>query len=260
MNRLQKLFAEKKENIVSIYFTAGFPKLNNTTEILKEIVYAGADIIEIGIPFSDPMADGPTIQVSSHKALENGMNLDLLFDQLDGIRKEVDVPLIMMGYFNPILSYGVEKLCQSCKNAGIDALIIPDLPIREYEQLYKPYFVDNGLENIFLISPKTTDERIKKIDELSNSFIYMVSSSSITGAKNQIAPDQIAYFERIKKMGLKNPLLIGFGISNKETYNIACRHANGVIIGSAFIKMLTEAKGSLKQNIHKFFASITSGK
>jgi len=256
MNRLQKLFSEKKENIVSIYFTAGFPKLNNTVEVLQEIVYAGADVIEIGIPFSDPMADGPTIQVSSHKALENGMNLDLLFEQLEGIRKEVEIPLIMMGYFNPILRYGVEKFCESCKKVGIDGLIIPDLPIREYEEMYKPAFEANGLENVFLISPKTSDDRIRKIDELSNSFIYMVSSSSITGAKNQISPEQIAYFERIKKMGLKNPLMIGFGISNNETYKIACKYASGVIIGSAFIKMLTEAKGSIKKNIHKFIDGI----
>lgn len=256
MNRLKKLFTEKKENIVSIYFTAGYPKLNNTAEILKEIAYAGADIIEIGIPFSDPMADGPTIQKSSDQALSNGISLPLIFEQLEDIRKETDIPLIMMGYLNPVMQYGIENFCKKCNEVGIDGLILPDLPMREYEEEYLDVFKENGLENIFLITPQTSDDRIQKIDQLSDSFIYVVSSASITGAKNQIDPSQEAYFKRINDMKLNNPLLIGFGISNNQTYKIACNYSSGVIIGSAFIKMLSTAEGSFKTNIQNFISSI----
>ncbi len=254
-NRIDQLFKAKRENILSVYFTAGYPALEDTRTIIKSLADNGVDLIEIGIPFSDPVADGPTIQASNQSALDNGMTLSLLFDQLNGIRQEVDIPLILMGYLNPILQFGIEAFCRRANEIGIDGLIIPDLPMQEYLSHYKPTLDDFGLHNVFLISPQTHPERILEIDKHTEGFIYMVSSASITGAKSAITDDQEAYFERIEAMNLKNPTLIGFGISDKYTFLKACRHANGAIIGSAFIKALAK-EADLQTNISNFIGSI----
>ena len=235
MNRINKVF-EKKKNLLSIYFTAGFPKINDTLKIIKELDKSRVDMIEIGLPFSDPLADGPTIQKSSEKALINGMTTNLLFDQLKDLRKISDVPVVIMGYFNPILQYGIERFCSNCKDVGIDGLIIPDLPADIYKKNYKNIFKKHKLNMMFLITPQTSNERINLIDNLSKGFIYMVSSYSVTGARDFFDEYQIDYFKRIKKMKLSNPVLIGFGIGNNNTYKTACKYSSGAIIGSAFIK------------------------
>ena len=239
MNRINKVL-NNKSDILSIYFTAGFPNLSDTTTIIKNLDNCGVDIIEIGLPFSDPLADGPTIQNSSNIALSNGMTTKKLFEQLKGLRKETDIPLIIMGYFNPIMQYGIESFCKDCELAGIDGLIIPDLPAEIYSNDYKTIFEKYNLLNMFLITPQTSDERIKFIDKISSGFIYMVSSFSITGAVNSFKKEQKEYFDRINKMDLKSSLLIGFGISNKETFKDAINHSQGAIIGSAFIKFISE--------------------
>jgi tryptophan synthase alpha chain len=239
MNRIDKKLKEEGK-LLSIYFTAGYPSLDDTVDIIFKLQESGVDMIEIGLPFSDPLADGPTIQDSSTKAIKNGMNTNVLFDQLKGIRDKVSIPLIIMGYFNPILQYGVENFCKKCNEIGIDGLIIPDLPIDYYEANYKSIFEENHLYNMFLIAPQTSDERIRKIDSISNGFIYMVSSSSITGSKNSFSPEQINYFERIEKMNLKTPRIIGFGVGDYHTFNTVIKYSKGAIIGSAFIKNLHE--------------------
>ena len=239
MNRIDKKLKEEGK-LLSIYFTAGFPNLNDTADIIIKLQESGVDMIEIGLPFSDPLADGPTIQDSSMSAINNGMNTDILFNQLKDIRDKVCIPLIIMGYFNPILQYGVEKFCKKCNEIGIDGLIIPDLPIDYYLENYKSIFEQNKLYNMFLIAPQTSDERIRKIDSISKGFIYMVSSSSITGSKNSFSSEQINYFERIEKMNLNSPRIIGFGVGNKETFNATVDYSKGAIIGSAFIKNLNE--------------------
>jgi len=239
MNRIDKKLKEEGK-LLSIYFTAGFPNLNDTIDIIIKLQESGVDMIEIGLPFSDPLADGPTIQDSSMSAINNGMNTDILFNQLKDIRDKVSIPLIIMGYFNPILQYGVEKFCKKCNEIGIDGLIIPDLPIDYYLENYKSIFEQNKLYNMFLIAPQTSDERIRKIDSISKGFIYMVSSSSITGSKNSFSSEQINYFERIEKMNLNTPRIIGFGVGNKETFNATVNYSKGAIIGSAFIKNLHE--------------------
>lgn len=236
MNRINKLFETKKENILSVYFTAGFPKLNDTVEIILQLEKNGVDLIEIGIPFSDPTADGPTIQRSSETALKNGMSLELLFEQLKDIRKSVKIPLVLMGYFNPVYQFGVERFCEKCAEIGIDGTILPDLPLNEFEGEYKDIFAKNNLHNILLITPQTSENRIRQIDAACSGFIYMVSSSSTTGTGKKVEDFQISYFERIQKMDLKNPRLIGFGISDHATFANACKYANGAIIGSAFVK------------------------
>ncbi len=240
MNRINKLFAEKGNNILSVYFTAGYPQLNDTVEIIKQLSAQGVDMIEIGIPFSDPMADGPVIQNSSQIALANGMTQNTLFEQLKEIRKVTDIPLVLMGYVNPVLQFGFEKLCQKAQEVGVDGFIIPDLPMAEYLDEFKSTADKYGMENILLITPETPEERIRLIDEHSNGFIYMVSSAATTGAQDSFAGSKEAYFQRIKDMNLKNPTVIGFGISNKETFDSACAHASGAIVGSAFIKALGE--------------------
>ena len=237
MNRIDQIFQNKKD-ILSLYFTAGFPKLDDTLKIIKELDTCNIDMIEIGLPFSDPLADGPTIQKSSEKALKNGMTTDLLFNQLDGLRKITDIPVVIMGYFNPILQYGFEKFCNNCKKTGVDGLIIPDLPVNIYKKSYKNKIENFGLNMMFLITPQTSNERIHAIDNISKGFIYMVSSFGVTGAKDNFDKYQIEYFKRIKKMELSNPLLIGFGISNNKTFKSACENSNGAIIGSAFINHL----------------------
>jgi len=246
-NRINKLLAAKPKNILSVYYTAGFPKLNDTVSIAKSLEDAGADIIEIGIPFSDPVADGPVIQASNKVALDNGMNLKLLIEQVSEIRKQVKLPIILMGYINPVLQYGIEKFCKDASSAGVDGVILPDLPLFEYETEYKTLFEQHGLKNIFLISPTTSEDRIRKIDDASNSFIYAVSASSTTGAKNGFSLEQEDYFKRLQTLKLKNPFLIGFGISNNETFKKASDYSAGAIVGSAFIRLLSQVKDVNKE-------------
>tara|TARA_R110002051_G_scaffold13435_4_gene44992 strand:+ start:8523 stop:9284 length:762 start_codon:yes stop_codon:yes gene_type:complete len=238
MNRINKKLQENKK-LLSIYFTAGYPSLNDTVSVLTQLQESGVDLVEIGLPFSDPLADGPTIQESSTAALKNGMTTQLLFDQLKDIRKTIHIPLIIMGYFNPMLQYGVEKFCATCAEIGIDGLIMPDLPLAEYEAEYKAIFEKHGLINVFLITPQTSDARIKQIDAASDGFIYMVSSASTTGAQSGFGNTTTDYFKRIHDMQLKNQQIVGFGISNSETFEAATAFAKGAIIGSAFVKHLT---------------------
>ena len=239
MNRIQQALQQDKK-LLSIYFTAGFPRLDDTVTIIRELEKSGADMIEIGLPFSDPLADGPTIQESSTDALRNGMTTAKLFEQLEGIREEVTIPLIIMGYFNPMMQYGMEDFCKRCNELGIDGLIIPDLPLREYELEYKALFDKYNLDMVFLITPQTSEARIRQIDAASNSFIYMVSTASTTGAQSGFSQQTTAYFDRIAAMELNSECIVGFGISSADTFKAATRKAQGAIIGSAFIKMLRE--------------------
>jgi len=256
MNRIDKLFSEKKDNILSVYFTAGYPFLESTTHIIRALEDSGADMVEIGMPFSDPMADGPVIQRSNESALHNGMTLKLLFNQLNMIRKEVKIPLLLMGYLNPVIQFGVENFCQHCSEAGIDGVILPDLPPLVYQEEYSASFEKFNLYNVLLISPQSDNERILSIDKISKGFIYMVSTSSVTGAKGNFSGEQISYFNRVKEMNLKNPGLIGFGISDNETFMNACKYSNGGIIGSAFVKMLGQQKGDLSDGITHFVSEM----
>lgn len=238
MNRInQKLNEDKK--LLSIYFTAGYPNLNDTVTIIENLEKSGVDMIEIGLPFSDPLADGPTIQASSTEALKNGMTTEVLFKQLKDVRKTVSIPLIIMGYFNPMLQYGVEAFCKKCQEIGINGLIIPDLPVDVYNEHYKSTFEKYGLINVFLITPQTSKERIKFIDSISNGFIYMVSSASVTGSSKGFGDTQTNYFKHIADMQLNNPQIVGFGINNNDTFTQATTYAKGAIIGSAFIKHLS---------------------
>lgn len=241
MNRINQKLLERKK-LLSIYFTAGYPALEDTVQIIQDLEKGGVDMIEIGLPFSDPLADGPTIQESSTTALKNGMTTERLFAQLKDIRNHVSIPLTVMGYFNPMLQYGVEAFCAKCHAIGIDGIIMPDLPLDVYQEQYASLFGKYGLLNIFLITPQTSPERIRQIDAASDGFIYMVSTASVTGSKEGFGSAQTDYFERIAKMDLKNPQIVGFGIKDAQTFEIATRHAKGAIIGSAFIKHLT-AKG-----------------
>ena len=238
MNRLNKLFSSGKDHLLSIYFTAGYPALNTTVDIAEALEKAGVDFLEVGFPYSDPVADGPTIQHSSQVALENGMNLNQLFEELKDIRQRVSIPILLMGYVNPMVQYGVERFCKKAAEVGVDGVIVPDLPMYEYENLYARSFKDNNLSNIFLVTPQTSEERISKIDGLSDSFIYLLSSSSITGKNLEVSNSIEDYYKRVKSMELKNPAIIGFGISNTETFDKACEYAQGAIVGSAFVKFL----------------------
>ncbi|WP_104384932.1 tryptophan synthase subunit alpha [Sphingobacterium sp. HMA12] len=233
---------EKKEGnpLLSIYFTAGYPELDSTLRIAKKLEEAGADFLEIGFPYSDPVADGPVIQHSSEVALANGMTVKKLFEQLRELRQQVKIPVFLMGYVNPVIQFGVEKFCEECKNVGVNGVIIPDLPMYEYEDLYKETFEKNGIANIFIVTPQTSTERIRKIDSLSNSFIYLLSSNATTGKTLDVGEDTNAYFKRIHDLQLNNPLIVGFGISNKEAFQKASQHTAGAIIGSAFVKRLGE--------------------
>jgi tryptophan synthase alpha chain len=257
-NRISRLFDEKPGQALNVYFTAGFPQLHDTVTILEALQEAGVDLIEIGMPYSDPVADGETIQASNQAALENGMTIRLLLEQLQGIRQKVSVPILLMGYLNPVIQYGMERFCQACQQIGIDGLILPDMPLAEYQEEYKPLFDQYGLFNIFLITPQTSEARIRLIDEISDGFIYMVSSASVTGATSGISEQQEAYFKRIQAMNLRNPRLIGFGISNHETFTRASQYAQGAIIGSAFIKVLQKAT-DLKRDITDFVNSVKKG-
>ena len=243
MNRLNELFKKKTTPILSIYFTAGYPNLDSTLDIAEALERGGADFIEIGFPYSDPVADGPVIQASSQVALNNGMTLSILFEQLKDLRKRVSIPVLLMGYVNPVLQYGVENFCNKAAEVGVDGVIVPDLPMYEYENLYKNCFLENKLSNIFLVTPQTSEERIRKIDELSNGFIYLLSSSSTTGKDLQVSDAADAYFQRIKNMELRNPTMIGFGISDQKSFDKAAEYTRGAIVGSAFVKTLADPDG-----------------
>lgn len=259
MNRIDTLFRTRKEKILSVYFTAGFPSAGSTAGIIKDLADAGADMIEIGIPFSDPLADGPVIQHSSETALRSGMSINLLFQQLKDIRKEVNIPLVIMSYINPVLKFGIEEFCMKCTETGIDGMILPDLPPEFYREKYRDIIEEHGLYNILLISPQTSDERIRMIDSISKGFIYLVSSSSTTGIRRGFSEEQTGYFRRIREMNLVNPIIIGFGISDRQTFRQACQSADGAIIGSAFIKVIGE-KGAARENIREFIETIKSDK
>ena len=254
MNRLDKLFAEKKTNVLNIYCTAGYPQLNSTTEVIAALQNNGADIIELGMPYSDPLADGEVIQASSSVALQNGMTIETLFNQLKNIRTTINLPIILMGYMNPVLQFGIEKFCAAANEVGIDGVILPDLPMYEFETMYKPLFDKNNLKFIFLVTPETSEERIKKIDSLCSGFIYAVSSSSTTG-KNKAIEGQEGYFKRLQQMNLKNPVLVGFGIKDKATFTSACKYTNGAIIGTAYIKAL-ENTADISQTTKDFLNNI----
>jgi len=255
MNRISALFKSTQEPILNIYATAGYPNFGDTMLVLNALQEGGVDIIEIGMPYSDPVADGETIQQSNQISLDQGMTVSHLFDQLKNMRESISVPVLLMGYINPVLQFGVERFCQKCQEVGVDGLILPDLPLAEYQQSYQSIFEQFGLLNIFLITPQTSDERIKQIDAISEGFIYMVSSASTTGAKTGISSDQEAYFKRIDNMNLKNPRLVGFGISDRESFLKASNGASGAIIGSAFVKLLGNAK-NLSEEIVGFVKSI----
>lgn len=257
MNRLDKLFQNKKQDVLSIYYTAGFPKLNDTVPVLAALQKAGVDLVEIGIPYSDPVADGETIQASDQRSLKNGMTLKVLFEQIKDIRSAgITMPVVLMGYFNPIFQYGVEAFCKQCKAVGVDGLIIPDLPFDEYNLHYKEIFEANGIFNILLITPQTSDERVRMIDESSNGFIYMVSSASVTGSTSGVDENMEAYFERINKLNLKNPRLVGFGIKDKESFNKAAQFSTGAIIGSQFVRVLDSSGDNLSEGISNFIQSL----
>lgn len=254
MNRIEKLFSVKQKNILNVYCTAGYPLLNSTADALYALQKHGADMVEIGMPYSDPLADGPVIQQSSSVALQNGMTIQKLFEQLKDCRKDFHLPLVLMGYLNPVMQFGIEKFCKQAKDVGVDGIILPDLPMYEFENEYRKYFEQNGVNFIFLITPETSEERIREIDRLSNGFIYAVSSSSTTGNNKGIG-QQEDYFIRLKKMDLKNPILVGFGIKDKQTFQSACKYSNGAIIGSAYIKALQHT-GDIEEATEQFLDSI----
>ena len=257
MNRIENLFQRKKKDILNIYFTAGYPELDSTGPIIRSLEKAGVDLIEVGMPYSDPLADGPTIQQSGQVALRNGMTLEVLFEQIREVRQQTDIPLILMGYFNQVMQYGEQAFFHRCAEVGIDGLILPDLPLVEYEAHYREMLKTRGLSISFLITPQTPEERIRKIDALSRGFVYMVADASITGAKSGISTTQEAYFQRIAAMDLRQPRLIGFGIASHESFRTACNYANGAIIGSAFIKAL-RAGDQLETSIEHFIQRIKS--
>ncbi len=259
-NRITDLFSQKNKRLLNVYFTAGFPNLDDTTSILRGLQAAGVDLVEIGMPYSDPVADGETIQLSNGQALANGMSLKTLFSQLADCRKDatgepVTVPILLMGYINPVLQFGVENFCQKCQEVGVDGVILPDLPLDLFLDEYAPIFREYGILNVNLITPQTTEDRIRHIDRESDGFIYMVSSSSITGSVKGVSDSMMAYFERIQAMNLRNPRLIGFGINNHETFDTASQYANGAIVGSAFIRHLSE-KGTSPESIRAFVETI----
>jgi tryptophan synthase alpha chain len=239
-SNIDQLFQRKNKRVLNVYCTAGYPKMDSLLTVMKALQKHGADLIEIGMPYSDPLADGPVIQASSSRAIENGITLTALFVQLREFRKQIHVPVILMGYMNPVLQYGFQKFCEDARAAGIDGLILPDLPMYEFESVYGPVIKKSGLDFIFLVTPETSEERIRKLDELSNGFLYAVSSSSTTGNDKNLQ-DQSPYFRKLKRMKLKNPILVGFGIKDKASFQQACEYANGAIIGSAYIRAISNA-------------------
>ncbi len=257
-NRLTKRLNTQSKNILSLYCTAGFPKLNDTVHIIECLEKAGADMIEVGMPFSDPLADGPTIQMSNSVALQNGIHIPIIFEQLQNIRQSVQVPIILMGYLNPVLQFGIEAFCKRCNDIGIDGLIVPDLPLNIYIQQYKAIFERYHLSNICLITPRTSPERIQQIDDHSQGFIYAVSSNSTTGNQAVQAVNNNAFFENLQAMSLKNPVITGFNIRDKASFDRACQYTNGAIIASALIKRLKETK-NVEQEINDFVKSIREG-
>ncbi len=257
MNRIDKLFKQETNEVLSVYFTAGFPNLNDTVPVIQSLEKNGVKLIEIGIPFSDPMADGPVIQSSGSKALKNGMNLKLLFSQLATVRDSVQIPLVLMGYLNPIMQFGFDHFCAECKRCGVDGIIIPDLPFEDYLENYKSTAEAHGLHIIMLITPETSEDRIRLIDKHTGGFIYMVSTASVTGAKSAFGDENLAYFRRVNAMNLQNPRLIGFGISNKPTFDAACDAASGAIIGSKFVSLL-ESEKTIDEAVGKLIEAINN--
>ena len=253
MKRIKDLFQRKQNGILNVYCTAGYPQLESTLGVMQCLQANGADLIELGMPYSDPLADGPVIQASGTKALQNGMTISKLFDQLKDFRKEITIPVILMGYLNPLLQYGFEKFCSKAAEVGIDGLIIPDIPIYEYENEYKEIIQKHNLDFIFLVTPETSEERIKKLDELSSGFLYAVSSSSITGSDKDFSTVE-DYLKRLQEMNLQNPVLVGFGIKDKATFQAACKYANGAIIGSAYIKAIENS--NMEEATKKFFEGV----
>ena len=256
MNRINQLFANNPTKLLSIYFCAGAPRLEGTANVIRTLAKNGISMIEVGIPFSDPMADGPVIQDAATKALRNGMTLNTLFDQLKDIRQDVNIPLILMGYLNPVIHYGFERFCQKCVEVGIDGMILPDLPFKDYLEDFKPIADKYDLRIIMLITPETSDERIRFIDQNTDGFIYMVSSAAITGAQKEFNAAKQAYFNHVQSMHLQHPTMIGFGISNKQTLESAYDNANGAIIGSKFVQLLDEAQGDAQVAISKLFEAL----
>lgn len=257
-NRLTRLFEQKKEHLLNIYFTAGFPGPDDTRAVLKALQEGGADMVEIGMPFSDPLADGPTIQDSNEIALKNGMSLKKLFHQLEGMREEIHIPILLMGYVNQVMQYGVTEFCRKAVSLGVDGVILPDLPLAEYEELYKETFESNNLAFIFLVTPQTSLDRLKMFDEISNGFIYVVSTDSTTGSSKSVK-DAAPYLGKIKDLALKTPSLVGFNIKDNETFEFACKYTNGAIIGSAFIKMIKDSN-DLSSDVKKFVHSVKGTK
>lgn len=251
MNRINQLFQGNPKNVLSIYFCAGCPTLNGTADVIRTLEKNGVNMIEIGIPFSDPMADGLVIQNAANHALRNGMSLRLLFDQLRDIRKDVRIPLILMGYLNPIMQFGFENFCQRCEECGIDGVIIPDLPFKDFLTNYKSIAEAHNVKVIMLITPETSEARVREIDAHTDGFIYMVSSAATTGAQQDFDTQKKAYFKKTEDLHLRNPRMVGFGISNKQTFNAACAHSSGAIIGSRFVALLNEAKGDAEKAIRQ---------
>jgi len=254
MKRIQKLFQKKTKNVLNVYFTAGYPQINSTLTVMKALQENGVDLIELGMPYSDPLADGPVIQASGSRALENGMTIEVLFEQLTGFRNKIAVPVILMGYMNPVLQYGFERFCEDAAAIGIDGLILPDLPEYEFETEYGAIIKKHGLDFIFLVTPETSEERIRKLDNLSSGFLYAVSSSATTGSDKDFTAVE-KYLKRLQFMQLKNPVLVGFGIKDKETFESACKYANGAIIGTAFIKAL-EGTVNIVSSVHSFMSRL----
>jgi len=259
MNKINSLFANRGDKkLLSLYFCAGAPTLNATCDVILTMQRRGIDMIEVGVPFSDPMADGPVIQDAATKALRNGMNLKTLFAQLQSIKEQVQIPLILMGYLNPIMQYGIDHFCQSCVESGVSGMIIPDLPFKDYQDVVKPVADRYDLRVIMLITPETSEERIRFIDDNTDGFIYMVSSAAITGAQKSFDEAKQDYFRRINAMNLRNPRMIGFGISNKQTLQSAQQNAAGAIIGSKFVTLLDEEKGNADKALDRLFEALNS--
>lgn len=253
-SRIKDLFQRKDKNILNVYCTAGYPNLDSTRQVMKCLQDNGADLIELGIPYSDPLADGPVIQASGSKAIQNGMTVAKLFEQLKDFRNEISVPVVLMGYVNQVLQYGFERFCADAEKLGVDGLIFPDLPMYEFETMYGDIIRKHNLDFIFLVTPETSEERIKKLDSLSSGFLYAVSSSSTTG-KDKNLGDQDAYFRRLQSLSLSNPVLVGFGIKDKQTFEKACSYANGAIIGTAYIKAL-ENTDDVSKSTEQFLSAI----